>query len=147
VLHRNFSSGAPFTKVDKDEHECGQSTAGMLWQAPGEQSVVRTTILDVTSAPKRTEQPWPRENDAKIGTGDWIWWTDGSHSEDGRVVATAQWELGNQCRSPDSVWGTVRMEVIDTELWAIGLAVHLTVPTSGSFQRLTVRMVAVLSDS
>jgi len=36
---------------------------------PGEESVVRTTILDDTTAAKRTAQRWAREKEAKIGAG------------------------------------------------------------------------------
>jgi hypothetical protein len=61
----------------------------MNWPTPGEESVVRTTILDDTTAAKRAVQGWAREKEAKVGAGVWKWWTDGSRSDDGQVGAAA----------------------------------------------------------
>jgi hypothetical protein len=52
-LHRNPSSGAQICRVVKKEHEHGTTTKGMNWLTLGEESVVRTTILDDTTAAKR----------------------------------------------------------------------------------------------
>jgi len=41
----------------------------MVWPAPVEESVVRTTIVDNTTAAKRTTHCWSREKEAKIGAG------------------------------------------------------------------------------
>jgi len=65
-LHRSPSSGAPICRVIEEEHEHGRTTEGMMWPAPGEESVVRTIILDDTTAAKRTAQRWAREKEAKI---------------------------------------------------------------------------------
>jgi len=55
----------------------------MSWPALGEELAVRTTILDDTAAAKSAAQGWAREKEAKIGAGVWMWWTDGSRSDDG----------------------------------------------------------------
>jgi len=146
-LHRNTSSGAPICRVVKEEHEHGRTTEGMMWPAPGEESVVRTVILDDTTAAKRTAQRWAREKDAKIGAGVWMWWTDGSRSDDGRVGAAAVCKHGNQWRSRCSFLGTGRMEVFGTELWAIGLTLCETIKKRETLQRHGVKMVAIFSDS
>lgn len=56
VLHENHSSGAPICSVVKEEHMHSRTTDGMSWPALGEESVVGTTILDNTTAAKRTVQ-------------------------------------------------------------------------------------------
>jgi len=146
-LHRNPSSGAPICRVVKDEHEHGRTTEGMMWPAPGEESVVRTIILDDTTAAKRTAQRWPREQEARMGAGVWMWWTDGSRSGDGRVGAAAVCKHGKQWRSRRSCLGTGRMEVFDAELGAIGLALAETIEKRETFQRHGVKTVASFSDS
>jgi hypothetical protein len=55
-LHRNPSSGAPICRVVKEVHEHGRTTEGMNWPAPGDESAVRTTIVDDTTAANRTAQ-------------------------------------------------------------------------------------------
>jgi hypothetical protein len=55
----------------------------MTWPAPGEESVVKTTILDDTTAAKSTAERWAREKEATIGAGVRMWWIDGSRSDDG----------------------------------------------------------------
>jgi len=99
----------------------------MSWPAPGEEPVVRTTILDDTTAAKSAAQRWAREKEAKVGAGVWMWWTDGSRSDDGRVGAAAVCKHGNEWRSRRSFLGTGRMEVFDAELWAIGLALDVAI--------------------
>jgi len=86
-LHHNPSSSAPICKVIREEHEHGRTTEGTDWPPPGAESVVRTTILDDTTAAKRAVQRWAREKEAKVGAGVWMWLTDGSRSDDGRVGA------------------------------------------------------------
>jgi len=68
-FHRNPSSGAPICRVVKEELEHGRTTEGMMYPVPGEESVVRTIILDDTTASRRTVQHWAREKEAKIGVG------------------------------------------------------------------------------
>jgi len=85
-LHQNPSSGAPISRVLRKEHGHGQTTGAMNCPALGEEPVVRTTILDTTAA-KCAAQRWARAKEAKIRAGVWMWWTDGSCSDDGRVGA------------------------------------------------------------
>jgi len=87
-----------------------------MWLAPGEDSIVRTTLLDDAPAAKRSTQRWARGQEAKIGAGVWMWWTDGLRSDDGRVGAAAVCKHGNQGKSRRSVLGTGRMEVSNAEL-------------------------------
>ena len=61
----------------------------MNWPAPGEEPMGTTTILDDTTVAKSAAQRWAREKEAKIKAGVWMWWTDGSRSDDGRVGAAA----------------------------------------------------------
>jgi len=95
-LHSNPSSGALICRVVRKEHEHGRTIEGMSWPAPGKEPAVRTTILDDTAAAKSSSQRWAREKDAKIGAGVWMWWTDGSRSDDGRVGAAAVCKHGNE---------------------------------------------------
>jgi len=55
-LHQNPSSGAPECRAVKNDHEHGRTTEGMSWPPLGEESVVRTVILDDASAAKRAAQ-------------------------------------------------------------------------------------------
>jgi len=57
--------------------------------APDKEPAVKTNILDDTAAAKHAEQRWARTKEAKVGTGVWMWWTDGSRSDDRRVGAAA----------------------------------------------------------
>ena len=76
-----------------------------------------------------------------------MWWTDGSCSDDGRVGAAPVCKYGNQWRSHRSYLGTGRMEIIDAELGAIGLALDVTIEKRETFQRHGVKTVAVFGDS
>jgi hypothetical protein len=91
----------------------------MNWLAPGEEPAVMTTILDDTTAANGAAQCWAREKEAKVGEGVWMWWTDGSRSDDGRVGAAAVCKHGNEWRSRPSFLGTGLMAVFDAGLWAI----------------------------
>jgi hypothetical protein len=84
-LHEDPSSGTPICRVVEIEHEHGRTTEDMSWPAPGEEPVVKTIILDDKSTAKKAAQRWAREKEAKVGAGVWMWWTDGSRSDDGRV--------------------------------------------------------------
>ena len=88
-LHNNRSSGAPICRAVRKEHDHSRTTNGMNWPALAEEPVVRTTIVDYTTAANSAVQRWEGENNTKIGGGVWMWWTDGSRSDDGRVGATA----------------------------------------------------------
>jgi len=105
-LHRNPSSGALICRVVRKEHEHGRTMEGMSWPAPGEEPAVRTTILDDTAAAKSNAQCWAREKEAKIGAGVWMWWTDGSRSDDGGLGAAAGCKHGNERRHRRSFLAT-----------------------------------------
>jgi len=115
--------------------------------APGKEPAVRTTILDDTAAARSAAQYWAREKEAKIRAGVWMWWTDGSRSDGGRVGAAAVCKHGNEWRACRSVLGTGRMEVFDAELWAIGLALDLAIEKRETLQVRGVKTLAVFSDS
>jgi len=75
-----------------------------------------------------------------------MWWADGSHSEGGRVGAAVVCKQGNESRTRLSDLETGRMEVLNVERWAIGLALGETVKSSDRPQENGVRTVAVFSD-
>jgi hypothetical protein len=108
-------------------HAHSQTTESMTWPAQGDEPVVRAVIPDDATAAKLNAQGWARENQAKIGVGVWMWWSDGSRSDDGRVGAASVYKHGHQWTSRLSCLGTVRMEVFNAELWAIGLALEETI--------------------
>jgi hypothetical protein len=63
-----------------------------------------------------------------------MWWTDGLRSDDGRVGAAAVCKHSDGWKAFCSHLHTGRVEVNDSELWAIGLAlwaVFSTVPSDG----------------
>ena len=126
-LQHNPSSGAPICKVFRDAHVHGRTTEGTEWPPPGQESVIRTTILDDTTPAKNPAQRWAREKEPNIGARVRMWYTDGSRSDDGRVGAAAVGKHGNQWRSPRSFLGTGQMVVFDSEMWAIGLALDLAI--------------------
>ena len=97
--HANPSSGTPICRVVEIEREHGWTTECMSWPSPGGEPVVETVILDNKSTPKSAAQRWAREKEANIGAGVWMWWTDRSHSDDGRVGAAAVCKHGNQWRT------------------------------------------------
>jgi len=76
-----------------------------------------------------------------------MWWTDGSHSDNGRVGAAAVCKGRNEWRSCRSFLGTGRMEVFDAELWASGLALDVAFEKRGTLQMHGVKTEAVFSDS
>jgi hypothetical protein len=88
-LHSNPSSGAPTCRVVRKEHERDQTTDCMNWPALGDGQVVTTIMLDDIAAAKCTMQRWARDIEAKIVAGVWMWWTDGSRLDDGRVGGAA----------------------------------------------------------
>jgi hypothetical protein len=127
--------------------EHGWTTKGTDSLPHGEESVVRTIILDNTNTAKSTAQCRARGKEAKLGAGVWMWWTDGSRSDDGRVGAAVVLKDRNQWRSRCSFLGTGGMEVFDTELWAIGLALNVALEKRETLHIHGVKTVAVFSDS
>jgi hypothetical protein len=55
----------------------------MNWTAPSNEAVVTIIILDDDTAVNRAAQRCASEKEAKVGVGVWMWWTDGSRSDDG----------------------------------------------------------------
>jgi hypothetical protein len=146
-LHEDTSCGTPICRVVEIEHEHGWTTKGISWPAPGEEPVVKIIILDDESTAKRAAQHWAKVKQAKVGAGVWMWWTDGSRSDDGQVGAAAVCTHRSEWRTCHSYLGTEHMEVFDSELWAIGLALGETVKRRETLQRHGVKTVAVFSDS
>ena len=60
--------------------------------------------------------------------------------------AAAVCKDGNEWRSRRSYLGTGRMEVFDTKLWAIGLALDVAIQSRETLQKHGVKTVAVFSD-
>jgi len=74
-LHKDPFSGAPICQVVMNEHEHGCKTKRTNWLATGKEPVVRTMILDNTTAARSTAQPCAGEKEANIGAGVWKGWT------------------------------------------------------------------------
>jgi hypothetical protein len=55
---------------------------------PGEPAV-KATIREDDDAAKRVAELCEREKEGKSGSGTWMWWTDESRTDDGRVQAAA----------------------------------------------------------
>jgi len=89
-------------------------TEGMSWPALGEDSVVTTVILDDATTAKRAELRCERENAAIVGAVAWMWWTDGSCSDDGQVGAAAVCKHRDKCRAHCSNLTTGQTEVFDS---------------------------------
>jgi hypothetical protein len=119
----------------------------MSWPAPGHDPVVRTIILDDTTAAKIAAQRWASEKDAKIGAGVWMWWADRTRSDDGPVGAAALCKHRNGRRSHHSALVTGRRKVIDTGLWAIGLALVVAIGKIETLHKYGMKTVAILIDS
>jgi hypothetical protein len=65
--HKNPSSGAPICRAVKKQHEHGRKTVGMNTPAPGEEPVVKTTVLHNTTVAKCAVQHGASETEAKGG--------------------------------------------------------------------------------
>jgi len=64
---------------------------------------------------------------AAINAGVWMSWTDGSRTDDGRVVAAAVCKHGNEWRTRSSYLGNGCIGVFDAELWVIRLGLGETI--------------------
>jgi hypothetical protein len=64
-----------------------------------------------------------------------MWWTDGTHSDDGRVGAVVVCKQGDVWRTPFRDLGTGCTEVLDAELWVIGLQLIETIKSRERLQR------------
>jgi len=146
-IHGNPSSGAPICRIVQKAHVHGWTTEGMKSLAPGEESVVRTTILFDTTAAKTTAQRWGREKEIKIGAGVRMRWTDVSRSDDGEVGAAAVCKHRKQWRSRRGYLGTRRMLVFDVKIWTIGLVLDVMIEMWETLQQHGVQTMAVVRDS
>ncbi|KAF8539939.1 ribonuclease H-like domain-containing protein [Trichophaea hybrida] len=117
----------------------------MCWPDPMEEPIVKTIILDDNVAAKRAAKRWARDKERKAESGVWMWWTDGSRTDDGRVEAAAT------ARKPASRPGPFRtsgrMEVFDAELWAIGIVLRKSVTRAEELRAQGVTTLAIFSDS
>ena len=62
---------------------------------PWKEAAVKTIIVDDKVAAKRATKQWAREKEGKVGSGVWMWWKDGSQTDDGRVGAMALYINGD----------------------------------------------------
>jgi hypothetical protein len=94
-----------------------------------------------------TKEREGKERETKVGTGVWIWWTDGSRSDDSRVGAAAVCKHRDGWRAFGSHLGTGRTEDYDAEMWAIGLALRESLKKWDTLRTHGVTKVAGFSDS
>jgi len=71
----------------------------MLWQNPDEEPAVKPVILSKGTMPKREAIPGARTREGNVGPGVWMWWTDGSPSNNGRVGAAAVGKHGDRWKT------------------------------------------------
>jgi len=140
------TSGSPRCKVISKEHERGREAETMRRPNPYEEPAVKTLILSKDPVAKREAIRWAREREAKVGAWVWMWWMDGSRSNDGSVGATTLYKHGDHWKAFRSHQGTGQMEVYDAELWAIGLVLRESVRKRDTLQTHVVKKVAVFSD-
>jgi len=76
-----------------------------------------------------------------------MWWPDGSRSDDPQEEAAAVCKHRVEWRSRHSYLGTGQLEVFDAELWAIRLALDVTIKKRETLQSNVMKTVAVFSDS
>jgi len=88
-VHDHPTSGAPICRDITEEHERGPEAETTRWANLDEEPAVKMVILSEDMVAKREAIHWAREREAKVGAGVWMWWTDGSQSDDGRVGAAA----------------------------------------------------------
>jgi len=88
------------------QHKQGREAETMCWPDPDEELAVRTVILSEDTAAKGEAIRWARESEAKVGAGVWMWWTDGSQSDDGRVGAAAVCKHADRWKAFRSDLGT-----------------------------------------
>jgi len=94
----------------------------MSWPNLDQEPAIKTVRLSDDTAAKREAVRWASEREAKVGAGVWMWGTDRSRSDQGRVRAATVCKHGGGWRAFRSLLGTGRMDVLSTELRAIGLA-------------------------
>jgi len=146
-LNQDPSSSTPICRVVRTDHKHGWTPKGMSWPAPGKEPVVKTIILVDKSIAKGAARSWAREKKVKVGPRVWMWWIDGSRSDDSRVGAAAVCKYSHHWRTHRSYLGTGHMEVFHAKLLAIGLALGEIVNRWLRWQEHQVKVVAVFSDS
>jgi len=119
----------------------------MRWPNPDEEPAVKTVILSEDIAAKREVIRWARESEAKGGAVVWMWWTDGSRTDDSIVGAPVVCKHGDRGKAVRSHLRTGCMEVYDAELWGIGLALRESVKKRDTLQTHGVTKVAVFNNS
>jgi len=147
AVHDLPTAGAPICRVITKEHEQGRKAETMRWPNPAKVLAVKTVILREDMAAKREVIRWAREREAEVGAAGWMWWIDGSRSNDGRVGAAAVCNHGDRREAFCCHLCTVQMQVHDAELWAIRLALWESVKKRDTLQTHRVMKVAVFSDS
>jgi len=78
----------------------------MHWPNPDKEPAIKMVILSEDTVAKREAFRWAREREAKVGAQVWMWWTDGSRSDDGRVGAAAVCQHGDHWKPFRSHLGT-----------------------------------------
>ena len=139
--------GALVGRVAASEHTRGRRTETMCWPDSGVKPAVKTTILEDDAAAMRAVELWAREMEGKAESATWTWWTDGSCTDDGKVGAAAVCLNGDRGTVFRSYLGTRRMEVFDAELWAIAVALRMSVTRAEALQAHRVTTVGIFSDS
>jgi len=119
----------------------------MTLPVPGADWVVGSILPDNDATAKHATQCWPREQEPKLGGAVLMWWTDRPYWAAGRAGAAAVRKHGNMQRSHCSYLSTVDGELIDAELSAIGLTLHMTIRKREPIQRNGVNMMAVFRNS
>jgi len=114
---------------------------------PGADWVVGSILPDNDATAKHATQCWPREQEPKLGGAVLMWWTDRPYWAAGRAGAAALRKHGNMQRSHCSYLSTVDGELIDAELSAIELTLHMTIRKREPIQRNGVNMMAVFRNS
>lgn len=89
--------------------------------------MVKTTILEDDTVAKRANKLCAKEKEGKSGSGTWTWWEDGLRTDDERVGCRAISPIGDGWTVFRCSVGTVRMEIFDTDLCAIGAALRKSV--------------------
>jgi ribonuclease HI len=119
----------------------------MRWPDPGEKPGVKATILEDDTEAKRAAELGAKDKEGKLGSGTWTKWTDGSRTDDERVGATEVCLKGDGWKVFRSFLGVGRMEVFDTELWAIRVAFRKAVAKAEALWAHGATTGAVFSDS
>jgi hypothetical protein len=146
-LHQNPCSQTPVCRAVKKIHKHGWMTSHKSWAAPDGESVVRTVKLEDTTAAKGAVQCWATEEAAKVGVGDWMWWTDRLRLDAAGEEVAAVCNYRTELMSRRTLLHTGRMKIFDAELLAIRLSRELMIKKRETFQRHRVNIVAVVCDS